>query len=393
MIHKVLCIDIEGGHGGSSKSLLTALKYISPNVVDVTVLCRLGGWIERQYLDLNLKCVVFTEMPRLTPLKNWYLNFFSLLHFLVIVWPKSRPFRFYLLAAADQCDVIHCNHSSLALSMRWLKWKKPKARLVFHIRTMPPKTWLSSFLAAQILSVSDELIFITPNEKTHFEFLVGRSVTGTVLFNPIEKPVYYDEFCKKIDRSKSFKILSLANFSFERGTDRVLHLADNLALRYGDRCHFYVAGDWPKASKFSFSSNRIKKKKCKLDLKAARKNLTFLGHCKSPEKLISQCDLLVKLTRGADPWGRDILEALAGGLPVISIGNYNKFVETNVTGLLVENFDADIIANWIGAVLNDKLLLQKMSKTCRERIEEECDPKEYAKNLQEIWCNAIKTAV
>ena len=156
-------------------------------------------------------------------------------------------------------------------------------------------------------------LFLSHLRKTYFVFSWAKRYS-TVLFNPIEKPVYYDEYCEKIDRSKSFKILSLANFSFDRGTDRVLRLADKLALQYGDDCHFYVAGDWPKASKFSCSIKQIKKKNFKLNLEAARKNLTFLGHCKSPEKLISQCDLLVKLTGGRPV---DILEALAGGLPVI----------------------------------------------------------------------------
>ena len=57
----------------------------------------------------------------------------------------------------------------------------------------------------------DELIFITPNEKAQFEFLLGKSVEGVVLFNPIETPTYCDGYCEKIDKSKSFKILSLAN--------------------------------------------------------------------------------------------------------------------------------------------------------------------------------------
>ena len=170
----------------------------------------------------------------------------------------------------------------------------------------------------------------------------------------------------------------------------MLQLADKLAGRYSKECHSMLQVIGRKHQSFNLIQQM--KKNFQFNIKVARKNLTFIGHCKSPEKLISQCDLLVKLTRGADPWGRDILEALAGGLPVISIGNYDKFVETNVTGLLVDNFDADIIADWIGNVISDNLLLQKMSKTSRERIAEECDPSKYAKNLQEIWGNAIKPA-
>ena len=47
-------------------------------------------------------------------------------------------------------------------------------------------------------------------------------------------------------------------------------------------------------------------------------------------------------------WGRDILEALSYGKPIISIGKYKKFVETKKTGTTVKKrYDAKKIARWL----------------------------------------------
>ena len=48
-------------------------------------------------------------------------------------------------------------------------------------------------------------------------------------------------------------------------------------------------------------------------------------------------DILITPTREYNPWGRDILEAIANGKAVISVGNYDKFVNKN-TGLLLNEF-------------------------------------------------------
>ena len=40
------------------------------------------------------------------------------------------------------------------------------------------------------------------------------------------------------------------------------------------------------------------------------------------------CDVVLKPTREANPWGRDILEGSPSGKPVISVGRYDRFVET-----------------------------------------------------------------
>src|SRR3546814_16059692 len=70
----------------------------------------------------------------------------------------------------------------------------------------------------------------------------------------------------------------------------------------------------------------------------------FLGHVTEPERVLAGCHALIKPTRENNPWGRDIVEAMAHGRPVISVGPWAKFVETGATGILPPIFDAPALA-------------------------------------------------
>ena len=91
----------------------------------------------------------------------------------------------------------------------------------------------------------------------------------------------------------------------------------------------------------------------------------FTGHLSDPTSVLHHSNLLFKLTRENNPWGRDILEALSCGLPVVSIGSYDKFVQTGVTGLLQSVYNPEAIAKWLEEVIDDQLKLAQMSESSK----------------------------
>jgi len=255
---------------------------------------------------------------------------------------------------------------------------------------MPPVNWLSRWLARKVSDVANQLIFITSNEKKHFETLIGRSVNGKILFNPVGVSVSKLPVCQRVIDSTSLKILMLSNFSHERGTDRIIKLAIRMRKELGSKVHFYVAGNGPPNKKKWFVFRR-KQFLSESELLAFEldKTVTLLGHCRYPERLISHCDLLIKPTRENNPWGRDILEALAGGIPVISVGFFDTFVESGVTGLLQKSYDLEGIVKWILAVQAEPWKLQRMGTNAQNRIKDTCDPPAYALKLQKIWTDVL----
>ena len=115
------------------------------------------------------------------------------------------------------------------------------------------------------------------------------------------------------------------------------------------------------------------------------KNFLFLGQLKEPENLLKSIDILLKPTRLNNPWGRDILEALSFGKPVISIGNYKKFVETKKTGLLLKKYNAKKIAKWLIHKEAHRKYLESYSYEAKNRIKKFCDPNKVSNQLAKVW--------
>lgn len=111
----------------------------------------------------------------------------------------------------------------------------------------------------------------------------------------------------------------------------------------------------------------------------------FLGHVPDPERVLAACDVLAKPTREDNPWGRDILEALAMGKPVLSVGVDATFVETGVTGILQRRFDAEALAEDLIALAADDNRCRTMGEGARNRIRRLCNGADRAADLAAVW--------
>ena len=103
----ILCLDIEGGHGGSSKSLFYSLKHIDRNKINPTVICKKSG-LSLKYKALGIECIVDSTMPTFTALRKQNRNILYYFLFLVFIWPKSKNFRKNLLNIIEEKKLILC---------------------------------------------------------------------------------------------------------------------------------------------------------------------------------------------------------------------------------------------------------------------------------------------
>ena len=131
---KVLCLDIEGGFGGSSRSLFESLKYIDRDSVTPVVWCRKEGPIAPRYAELGIDCEVVPEMPRATSVPRFSRNL-AVFGYFVRDWLKAGTFRRDLLDASRTFDVIHFNHEALFLLARWFRGRS-QLPTSMHIRTI-----------------------------------------------------------------------------------------------------------------------------------------------------------------------------------------------------------------------------------------------------------------
>ena len=353
---------------------------------EVEVICQRHSHLVEEYKSLGIRCEVWRKMPKLTALNNWLMNLFSFPLFYFYTFPKTKKGRFELLRKSQGFDLLHANHISLTPLLVWLKKNNPKLKIVTHIRTNPKKSIFSKFEASSCLEVSDDLIFITENELKNFTYLTDQKVRGHVIHNSVSDFAIKSPAHPSIAFDERIKIVSLSNFSHSRGVDRLLDIAKILPKDMRSRVVFIIVGDMSERGlrsclpwKNSFQDRVLTSE--------FRDMFIFTGHLSDPTGVLHNSDLLFKLTRENNPWGRDILEALNCGLPVVSIGKFEKFVQTGKTGLLQNEYSPQAIALWLKDVVSDRSKLVQMSENAKLVTKKLCSANILSNEMKIVWQN------
>ena len=389
----ILFLDIEGGHGGSSRSLFNTLKYIDRENINPIIICKKEGFVE-SYKKLNIPCFVEKTMPTFTVLNKENRNFLYYIFFLFYIWPRSKKFRIKILKVITdrKINLVHCNLISLFLLAKWLKKKRPELVFTLHVRTNPFNNITGKYQAKIANLVFDNKVFITENEKIKMNDLISpKTASGEVIYNSVETK---NRFLKnKIDKDiNKIKIISLSNYSFFRGTDRIIDLARIIPEEFKEKFIFFILGDY-KLPRFLPGKLKILALKGKTlkDYAESQKvshMIRFMGHVKNPEKFIKESNILIRPTREYNPWGRDVLEAMSFGKAIISVGSYDKFVKNEVNGFLQKEFDLEKLSKWLVNVAENSKILSVYGKNSLAIVKKLNNPENSAKKLEKFWINS-----
>jgi glycosyltransferase involved in cell wall biosynthesis len=241
----------------------------------------------------------------------------------------------------------------------------------------------------------DHLIFITENEQATFHRSGGRGRSETVIANIISTPPSVTPH-PAVPNDGRLRIACLSNYSWYRGLDRLVDVALQLRSRRRADVLFVMAGDMRLTRSMPGDLGRLGRAGKTLVDYAAQRGVApyflFLGHVAEPERVLAACHALAKPSRENNPWGRDILEAMAMGLPVLACGTYAKFVEDGVTGVLQPEFDARLLADAIERMADDRALTRRLGEAGRQRVRTLCDGPARAAELLATWQSVTRTA-
>jgi glycosyltransferase involved in cell wall biosynthesis len=388
---RVLCLDIEGGFGGSSRSLYESLRALERGAVAAEVWCRRDGPIRARYEALGIPCRIAPEMPRMNSLPRASRNLFGYAR-AVREMLRLKDFRARLLAAIARVDLVHFNHEGLFLLAAWLRRRHEKAQTM-HVRTMIPRNTFGRWQGRRMAAANDRLVFITENERATVEALLGGPARGRVIYNIAAPPEADVAPHPAVPRDGRLKVAVLANYAWIRGIDRMVEMAESLAARGRRDILFVMAGDMSLRGRLPGALGEIAKRRGSLSDYAAQRGVAemflFLGHVADPETVLAACDVLAKPTREDNPWGRDILEGLAAGKPVISLGAYDTFVKTGVSGFLLPDYTAAVIADILLRLDADRALVRQLGDGARAHVATLCDGHARAKDLLALWREAV----
>lgn len=389
---RVLCLDIEGGYGGSSRSLSRSLRWIDRDAVSVEVWCKRQGPIQAFYAEHGIPCRVMPEMPVVGALPRLSRNLYAEAKFLAD-WRRAAAFRLALNQALERFDLVHFNHETLYRLARWLR-RRHGGPATMHVRTTPVRNSFSRRQSRVITGTVDRIVFISEGVRDRFESLAGSPPNGRVIYNIVEPFDPHARQHEAILRDGRFKVAALSNFAWLRGTDLLVDVAAALAQRGRRDIAFVVAGDMRLRGKLPGLLGAIARHGGTLaDYASARgvaDMFVFPGHVSQPQSVLAGADMLVKFARERATWSRDILEALGFGRPVLAVGTDARFVEPGATGFLLAEFDALSAAKLIEQLADDRELCRRLGTAGAARVAVACDGKARASDLADVWRDAVR---
>ena len=230
---RILCLDIEGGHGGSSRSLFALLRHIDQKGLELEVVCRRDSMLVERYRNLDILCQIMPSLPKVSSLAQFSRNLIVYGRFVRDLLRGRRAMIELADAINDRFDLVHFNHEAYFLLARWLR-RRTKVPFVMHLRTNLQNTLFARWQERLIGATVDHLVFITEFEGKTFHRLGGRG-EGTVIHNVAETPDIAVKPLSIFNGDERFKVFCLANYSWDKGLDRLIDVALALADAHSHR--------------------------------------------------------------------------------------------------------------------------------------------------------------
>lgn len=385
---RVLYLDIEGGFGGSSRSLYHLLAELDRRRVAPEVWYRRHGPMAQRLAQAG---IAGRQEPAIRPwIPGRSANLKKLLVFLPSLPSQVRLAR--RIAAHDH-DILHLNYEGLTHVAWMLRRLGDRRPIVLHARNHLPINRLSPRFVRLVERVADHIVFISENESQRYRDLGSEAVLrkSTILYNTAGRLARCSAFGSRgVDRrpdGSPFRVVFFGTVDESRGAHRLLDVAAALK-RAKANVVIDAFGQSPRYRKLLIFKRRDREvllaRSKALNLE---EYLRFPGFTSTPEAEMAKADVLLRPSVQRDPWGRDVIEAMSLGVPVVATGAYSGFVVPGVTGFLIDPWDAAHCAQLLIQLSGDAEQYRRLSSESKKRARSLFDAERYARSFKRIYEN------
>jgi glycosyltransferase involved in cell wall biosynthesis len=276
------------------------------------------------------------------------------------------------LIVAKNIHIIHVNSLVLfpiALALR-LFCRRKDIRVIWHLREVLNERLLRPFrlMIARVIELSsDAIIAITSNEAKPF----ARSDKVQVIHNTV--PGHWLSHAESIVHAENAAVVVAMGcyFSAGKGMADFIQMAQILRTRYPDvRFELYTGRPRSLGALDELASAA----RCGLSECVLNGQVRLLFDRQLTFREYAHFSIYVRADRSGCPWGRDIIEAMCCGVPVVATGSSQEFVVNGKTGFLVPPKTPELLGEAVGRLLLDKDLRAAMGQAAREHAAELFSP-------------------
>ncbi|HET6491532.1 MAG TPA: glycosyltransferase family 4 protein [Burkholderiales bacterium] len=356
---RTLHVDVEGGWGGSSRSLFELVSRLPRDRFAPAVVHRQRGPVEQRYAAIGIETVHVPELGTYVPRRNGALR--NLAAKLPELLPARNAAR-RLCGIADRfgSQIVHLNHEGLFLVGNLLK-SRQRRPIVVHCRASGvAENAIGRWFAGSIARAADHVFFISPNEERWFRRASrAAKVPGEVMWNIASAPRARQPL------PETPEAVYLGNIDRSKGVDRLFEIAKALDEMRAPPLRIAVFGAARNGGGFARSFLE------RAGAPALADRIVYRGHTTDPEAVLAGAFALLRVSRTNDPWGRDVIEAARNGVPVLATGSYDGVVRPGVTGFLFPAFDAGQVALRLAELARDPGQWGRMSAAAAAFAEEQ----------------------
>ena len=308
------------------------------------------------------------------------------------------PKRFLKTLLDNEIDILHINSSVFPHIQKFIK-ENSNIKIVTHVREMIPRYGLGlvqQYMISRIYRYSDAVIAISDNEAQYF---IGHA-NLTIIPNPFD--------FSKIDQIKStFRadnqfpadVVSVGMMGqFHKAKGHMDFLKALKIIIEGKESKFpflfVLIGIYPEVS---FLKLLLKRMLFKNDYRSEvldyikgnglEKYVKIVPYSYRIFNILNAMDIMVRPSCAGDPWGRDIIESMAFGKPVVATGDSEYLVKEGVTGYLVPRQLPERLAEKILDLINNPQKRKVFGENGKERVLGMCDLSKYGSKIMKVYRN------
>jgi len=341
-------IDIEGGWGGSSRSLFELVSRLPRKEFEPLVAHRQPGPLIGRYAAIGVRTVQVPEIGSYVPRQHGALRNL-LLKIPQLARTGAAARRIASIAREQHIDLVHINHDGLFLLAAALK-REIGLPMIMHCRAAGlADNVFGRWLAGNLARHAQHIFFISPNEETRYRLCQQQAgPPSEVMWN------IASALPGRLPLSDPPEAVFLGNIDHSKGVDRLFDVADALDSMGAPPLRIAIYGKARNSSTYA----RAILRRCS---EAPNGRIEFRGYTDSPESVLTRAFALLRPSRGNDPWGRDVIEAACSGVPVLATGEFDGVVQPGRTGYLFPQFDPTAMARVLIDLLRNGTKWQSMS--------------------------------